>query len=244
MIALLLAMNVHAADPIEPAQLFLQANTDHEAGRHAAAAEGYQTLIDAGLASAPIHLNLGNALLRDEQLGEAIASYRAGLALNPRHADLTANLAYCRMQVADAVTPPGADPLQRTLLFWHHGLGRQEIRLAAGVCSVLFWLALAARRLRPGREWLTALCWGLGLPLVALVGSAVARAGWPTTVGVVLEPEISVYTSTTTDAVVRFKLHEGVESEVVEVRGEWAHIALSDGKRGWVERAGLAEIPR
>ncbi len=236
--ALSAASNLH----LEPEQLLVQANQAYENGNFAAAVKGYEALVQNGVQSGRVYYNLGNAFLRKGSLGRAIAAYLRASHYSPRDEDLRANLAFARRSTKDALDPPQTTALWRTLLFWHYSLGWSELCWSLGVTNVLFWCILGVRLLRKDSELLGWATWTLAIPLLALSGSWAFKTLAPRELAVVTSQELAVFAGTSQDSVLRFKLHEGSEALVLDQQGDWAMIALSDGKRGWVKRDQIEEV--
>ena len=223
------------------AEQFLLANQAYDEGDYIAAVEQYEALVAAGQGGR-VHYNLGNAYLRTGALGRAIVAYRRAEADLPRDGDLQANLSFARQAARDAIAPPAPSAVARTVLFWHYALSASELRLAAGVGNVMFWIALAARRIRPDAEvwrWAT---WGLGIPLFAVLGSLLAHQVWPDPTVVVIADQVEIRAGTDEDAVVRFTLHEGTEARRVDRHEGWSRLALADGNGGWVPDEAIAAV--
>ena len=92
--------------PFDPGAVFVNANAAYEAGDWERAVELYSALLAHGHGSARVHYDLGNAFLRNGELGRAIAAYRRSQALQPREQDLRANLEFARRATKDALAPP------------------------------------------------------------------------------------------------------------------------------------------
>jgi len=229
-----------------PAETFVQANQAYENGDPQTATRLYESLTVAasplsGAGSAQVHYNLGNAYLRQEQLGKAIASYLRSLKENPINEDLLANLHYARSHTTDDVTPRAPGPVVRTLFFWHFILGHRTIIHLFLVVNLIFWGLLTAR-LYFQKE---GLLWGRHLALavlLALGGSIMVRVFNPQKVGVVQPKVASVYAGQSPKSVIRFKLHEGTEVEVVAEEDSWVRISLPDQKQGWIPLSDVAII--
>lgn len=230
-----------ASAATDPALLFATANEAYEAGSWSAAAQAYQELAHERPGSADLQYDLGNALLRDGQLGAAIAAYRRSLHLDPRHRDALANLEFARRSAKDALAPPTPSPVTRTLFFWHHALSPRELLFSTLVANALFWILLIALLFRRRSEWLRWATILVAALLLLLAPSAAIHRFAPNRVAVVLPQEIDALAGTRDDAVVRFKLHAGSELRVLETRGEWLRIALPDGEQGWI-RAEHADV--
>ena len=225
----------------EAPEVFVEANRAYEDGEYQRAVELYRSLGESGTASGHLYYNLGNAFLRNGELGRAIASYRRSQVLLPRDEDVAANLSFARQTTQDALAPPVPSPVVSKLLFWHHGLSLPELRVAALVLNVAFWLLLGVRLLRPRAESLRWLAWLFLVPLLAVVISLGVRTARPSEVAVVVPQEIQAQSGPGRDAVVRFKLHAGTEVRLKERRDDWLRVVLPDGQQGWIE-ARYAEV--
>lgn len=200
-----------------------------------AAVKGYEALVQEGIEDAQLSFNLGNAYVRQGQLGRAIAAYRSSEKLAPRDQDVRKNLELVRAQVSDAVTPPGPSAIATTLFFWHFALSTRESLIVAVLANLGLFLVLALRRVGLARS-LTPFALPTFIVLELLfVPSWGVKALAPSDVAVVRVPEAQVHASHQSDAVVRFVLHDGAEARVTERNDTWARIELADGKQGWVE---------
>jgi len=224
------------SDPArDPGEVFVAANTAYEQGDYASAIRDYRELIDRGATSGQVHFNLGNAYLRNGELGRAIAEFRRGRRRLPRDEDMRANLAFARQTTRDAIAAPEPSPVLSTVLFWHYRLSRAELAMLAVVVSVVFWSLAILRLLKVDSE---VLGWMLMALLVVLLGTLGSLAGhhlFSGSVAVVVPQEIDAFTAPDTDSVVRFKLHAGTELPIKDEREGWLRIVLPDDQQGWIE---------
>ncbi len=217
-------------------EVFVNANAAYEANRFEEAASLYQKIIDNGYESGHLHYNLGNALLRNGELGSAIASYRRSLKLMPRDQDVMANLDFARKSTKDATAPPVPSAVQKTLFFWHYGLSRAELGTLFAGLNGLFWGVLLLRIFRRGSEILRWSTFTLLILVLVTGGSLALRHLRPEQVAVVIPQEIDVRSGTSDNALVLFKLHAGTEVRVVDRREDALRIELSeDNQGGWIE---------
>jgi hypothetical protein len=228
---------VAAGDPV---QALRRAHDAYEAGDYGAAIAGYRALVDSGYVHPLLHYDLGNAYLRHGDLGRAIASYRRASAGAPRDQDVKANLAYARKSARDAVAPPEAPVVWRTLFAWHFVLSRVEFWIAVIVLNALLW-SLLALRLWWRSEAVTWAAVVTGVLLAAGVTSLVLHELAPARVAVVVPRQVDARAANQNDGVVRFKLHAGSEVLVRDERAGWLRIVLPSGEQGWIE-AGQAEV--
>ena len=220
---------------------FLGANRAYEAGDYPQAIAGYEALLTKGAGGASVHYNLGNAYLRNGELGKAIASFRRSRNLAPRDGDVRANLEFARQTTRDALAPPEPSPVLSNLLFWHYGLSRSELATVLIFVNLLFWIVAALRLYHQRSETLRWVSIGSLLLLLAFGTSVFGRQVLSSPVAVVVPQEIEALTAPDTEAVVRFKLHAGTEVLVAEQRQGWVRITLPDGQQAWIEAA-WAEI--
>ncbi len=220
--------------PVGP-EAFLEANAAYEASDYGRAVRLYGQLIAAGYESGHLRYNLGNAYLRNGELGRSIASYRRSWLLLPRDEDVRANLDFARQTTQDALRAPGPSAVTRTLFFWHYGLSVAELKWTALGLNLVFWLLVALRLLKRNSEvlrWLTVL---VLVPLLAVVASLGLRLFDPAKVAVVIPQEVNAHSGPSDSEVVRFKLHAGSEVIVRDRRDGWLRISLPDDQQGWIE---------
>ncbi len=229
------------ATPFSRPELFIEANAAYEDGDYATAVRLYDSLVERGHDAGHLHYNLGNAYLRNGELGRAIASYRRAWLRLPRDEDVRANLDFARKTTQDALAAPGPSAVTSTLFFWHYGMSMSELERLALVLNLIFWLVLAVRLFRRNSEFLRWTTFLILIPLIAVLASLAVRAFDPQRVAVVIPQEINAQSGPEGDAVVRFKLHAGSEVELRGRRDGWLRISLPDGQQGWIE-AEHAEI--
>jgi tetratricopeptide (TPR) repeat protein len=97
----------HPSGKTNPADTFSKANAAYKKGDFKGAIKLYQEITVSGFASEALYYNLGNAFMKDGQLGRAITSYERAARLYPRDSDLKANIAFARGMV-DPPEPQGA----------------------------------------------------------------------------------------------------------------------------------------
>lgn len=217
-------------------EAFVNANAAYESGDFPQAIRLYERLIESGFENGHAHYNLGNAYLRNGELGRAIASYRRSLTFLPRDQDVRANLTFARKSAKDALAAPEPSAVERTLFFWHYGLSRAELGTLVVVLNALLWAVLILRIYRRASETLRWTFIVLLLLLLITGGSLAIRHFKPQQVAVVVPQEVDVRSGTTDTALVLFKLHAGTEVRVVDRREEALRIALPEaGRGGWID---------
>ena len=147
-------------------ETFLEANAAYEENDYDRAVLLYGRLVEAGYDSGQLYYNLGNAYLRNGELGRSIASYRRAWLRLPRDEDVRANLEFARQTTQDALAAPGPSAVSRALFFWHYGMSIAELQVAALALNLLFWLLVAIRLVKRRSEVLRWLTVAVLIPLI------------------------------------------------------------------------------
>ncbi|OGR68182.1 MAG: hypothetical protein A2081_02515 [Elusimicrobia bacterium GWC2_61_19] len=113
-------------------------NDLYKTGRYEEALEGYRNIIAAEPANPWAYYNAGNALFRLNRMGPAVLNYSRAFMLDPRSADIRANLDYALRQTGQTLAP---DNVPKALHYIYYLLAEREIKAAA---ILLFWLACLA----------------------------------------------------------------------------------------------------
>ena len=113
-------------------------NDLYKNGRYEDALEGYNKVTAQEPGNPWAHYNAGNALFRLNRLGPAVLEYSRAFKLDPRSADIRANLDFALRQTGQTLVPEG---LPRTIHYFYYLLSESEIKTAA---ILLFWLACLA----------------------------------------------------------------------------------------------------
>ena len=225
---------------LAPAAAYNQGNRLYARKDYAGATLAYRQALEAG-PNALVHYNLGNALFKSGKIGEAILHYRRARFLDPRDADIAANLAFARSYRVDKVlTVPS--PLARALDDAFHRLSFRESSLLAAACFLLAGLSLAA--------WVV-WRWRLSLAVTPLLAALwlfclVTRQAWSGEVGaapgVVVTPEVSAASGPSEEAKQILLLHDGTEVRIREARGDYLLVQLPGGTGGWIRKEAVERI--
>ena len=243
--ALMAAPRGQCDDRLSAPASFRAANAAYRQAHYDAAIAGYRAVLQEGVDSGALYYNLGNALLKREQHGEALWAYHKAAALLPRDADVQANLAYARSLLAAgdqaSLTPPR----------WARGLTLR------GLCSIEEWARLVVALL-----WLTAFCWMLAGWLPQLRAAARPMA-WVVTVSalwaatalgvqtwwtdgvptaITISDHVEVKFAPQANGTTYFTVAEGTVVRVLEHEGAWVHVRRADGRAGWIDARALRAL--
>ncbi|GBC60099.1 hypothetical protein DENIS_1043 [Desulfonema ishimotonii] len=240
--ALLFAFWGTAARADETTQAFLDGVRYYKAGEFSSAATAFGRVADAGVRNGKLFYNLGNAFLKNGDLGHALLWYERALRLRPDDPDLKFNYAYARSLTKDAGGGK-AGPIVRILFFWRYLLSPDTIRWIAIGLNLIFW-GIAAVRLVQRKKVLKA--YGAVCLTLALIFTLTAcyndyerthfRAG------VILSEKAPVRSGLSEDATELFVLHAGSRVRIDREKGDFFRIYFSEGKIGWVEKDRIGVI--
>lgn len=223
---------------------FFEGNAAYKAGRYADAATTYQSIHNAGLSGGALYFNLGNAHFKAGKLGGAVLSYERALRLQPRDADVRANLGYARELATDEPEPA---PVSERLAFpLAERATSGELALTVSILWWLLWSALTVRALLPRFGIAGArVASVLGVLLVMVGTSFAARLAHVDLVRpavVTATGETPVRFEPAQTGTQYFTLSEGVRIEVTEQRADWLQVRRGDGRRGWVPKDAVTEL--
>ena len=233
-LGLLLAGGAMASDA---ARTFMTGIDAYSKGEWPAAIAAFQRLVDDGSDSGALCYNLGNAYLKNDDLGHALLWYERALKRIPDDPDLRFNYDYALTLTKDAPAPK-TSPLLRILFFWKYQLSPATIRWCALILNAVLWTTLAVlavRRkhlLRPTTVLIAAAA--LIFTATALFNTVEAARMQS---AIILPKEVAVRSGFTETATELFVLHAGTRVRVERKSGDYLLIRYTEDKIGWVKRA-------
>ena len=226
----------------EHARQFLAAMEAYKAGDYTSAVTGLEAIAVGGVQNGQLYYNLGNAYLKNNDLGHAILWYERALNLLPNDPDLRFNFDYARSLTKDA-QDENPNPLARILFFWNYQLSAHAVILLALVFNLLFWGLALARRLFP-RRGLRYAALAAFIPAAILV-LTVAYNYYETaqqTRAIVLPEKIAVRSGLEPTSTELFELHAGAKVKIVKAIKGHVQIRFSEDKIGWIETGVVGRI--
>ncbi len=220
------------------AEVMAAANRHYEDARYDQAVADYKTILAAGIRNSDVYYNLGNAYYRQRDLGRAILNYRRAQWLEPRDADISANLRLARVQTVDRLDISGTAQAGFGQIvgrwFTLDEISFLLLALWLLICLCLS-LAILVPRYRRLWRWLIAACTVLLLVgLVTVVSHVYTRQQFPEAVVVAPKIDATSGPGPTDQYAVEFTLHAGAEVNLLERRLGWRRVALPGDLQGWV----------
>lgn len=223
-----------------PADLFNQGNQAYESGDFVGAVTLYDSAA-AGMTSAELLYNRGDARFKLGEIGRAIADYNRAYVLKPHDKAIHHNLAFARQFRPDK-TLTIENPLVRMFNNVLRLLDAATARVLAGLFFFLALGALALLFVRGGRlfGWL-ALGFG-ALFLYCFISAASWGAITSPERAVVVQPELTLRSGPGPEYKEIAVVHDGLEVMLREQRPGYVLIQIPGGDGGWVESASVEPI--
>ncbi|MBL8878598.1 MAG: hypothetical protein JNG88_05710 [Phycisphaerales bacterium] len=200
---------------------------------------------NAGVRSAALEFNIGNTYARLGDIGRAVLHYRRAERINPRGRSLQINLDQARQQVTPRLAWPNGSAGLFGMMAWAERTTLWERVFIAGGLSLAGWAALAIG-LRLRRSGATAA--GLVCVVISLIvaGSAAldlrAAALEPPAVLVTGDQVLRGGRGDGYEPVIKERLGAGVEVYVIDTRGDWCEVRLSNDICGWLPGSALERV--
>lgn len=241
-------VNTSAQEPVgqqEYNTIFFRANNSYREKKYDDAIQDYEKLISAGLRSANIFYNLGNAYLRTSTRGKAILYYERAIRMCPRDADIRSNLDFARSLVEGDAGQNVGRWYEKALFPLRGFLSTNEISffVCALYFGVMIFLALGVY-FRAQRKlfyyFAAVICVILIIVLPSFINS-VYESGFQEK-AVIMVKRTSARFEPNDDATVHFELYEGTVIQITRSREDWCQIKRQDGKMGWLKSDVLEAI--
>lgn len=230
--------------PDEAKALFEHGNAAYDRADYKAAIAAWQKLLDHGFGGQDVLYNLGTAALNDGDLGHAVLWLERARRAGGPSEDLEANLEAARSRQGDEVVGgTNGEPFLERLA----AASPTNLVCASFLVAWLggFALAFVFRVLRPGRRAIVGVLAGLlltaALPLGLLVFAHIYVAE-ALKDGVVLSQTMQAREQPSPQSKVSFEVHAGLKVRLLETEGAFVRIRLPNGRVGWAQKEGIAEI--
>ncbi|MEZ6131431.1 MAG: BatD family protein [Planctomycetaceae bacterium] len=250
---------VEADDLYTQATVAAQTDSAEAADLFTASAAKYQLLVDSGIHNALLYRNLGNAYLRSDRLGRAIANYERAARIDPDDPQLAANRQFAKslvksdMAASDdtstnehsmslAAIPGTLRTYNNTII---NVIGKRVIAWLLAVSSLVFWglhIVRATGRRFPAWKYSMAPL----LLLVTTLMSVLLATTDPSHAdsGIVITSQLTLHSGDgeTFDTVKTLETAQGHQVRILTTRGPWTQIQTHSGHVGWVDSESLERL--
>jgi tetratricopeptide (TPR) repeat protein len=240
--SLIILCSVRMTGASETARTFLDGIKDYKEDRFTEAAAAFSRIAGEGIKNGKLFYNLGNAYLKNGDIGNAMLWYERALKLLPHDPDLKFNYEYAQSLTKDEKGDKDL-PLFRILFFWKYLLSQAQIQWTAIIFNLIFWSLLAVRVIRRKNRFQTPgyviLTLGLIFTLTAVYNDYEANF---IKEAVILPAKVSIRSGLTVDATELFVLHAGAKVRIDKEKDDYIRITFSEGKIGWIKKSDAGVI--
>ena len=226
-----------SATATQSTRTFMDGTEAYRNGNWPAAIAAFESLADAGTDNGKLFYNLGNAYLKNDDLGRALLWYERALKRIPDDPDLRFNYNYALTLTKDE-RGERESPLLRILFFWKYQLSPSTVRWIAILLNAALWIALSVLVIRKKRLLRPSV---LLVAAASVVFSATAAFNYVETArirqAVILPEKVAVRSGFTESATQLFVLHAGTKVRVERETDTHLLVRYTEDKIGWVKKS-------
>lgn len=202
----------------------------------------FQQVIDRGVQSGPIYYNLGNAWLRAEEPGRALAAYYLAQRYLPLDPYIASNK---QIALAHHSPPESPTPIIEYVFFWQNSIGcREKIWCSVLLAVVTFIsgaIALWVRHRRLRRLTLTLLAFTF--IAVCSTGYDWYRFEWIRHAVITVEKAVPRKgNSEQYEPLFTTPVPFGTTVTVLDERNDWTRLRFASGQDGWLPKNHIIEF--
>ncbi|HWR82542.1 MAG TPA: tetratricopeptide repeat protein [Candidatus Deferrimicrobium sp.] len=241
----IITASVPRAGEVDYSETFARANRLYEQKDYTAAIEGYSEIQQAGVESASLYFNLGNAYFKAGDLGRAILYYHKARRLDPSDGDLLTNLEFAGQFSSVQMEGVQLNPIHS---FFVSLVDPYRIDVLAWVSSLCFVLFVGLLTVRLGLKITHfGIRFATMLALVMLTVSAGLttfkyRHEFLTRRGVIIAEEAPVNTGPSEQSGVELQGAPGLVVEILSETSDYYSVLFENKRRGWIKKDLIAEI--
>ena len=208
----------------------------YNSGDFKAAISAFSEIVDRGIVNGKLFYNLGNAYLKNNDIGHAILWYQRAFKLIPNDPDLKFNYNVALSRVKD-ISPDNRHPILKIIFFWQYLLSRSVIQWLGVFLNGIFWIVLTLQLIfrKTTFRWVRSMI----LPVLMIILLTASFNYYDDTYNknaVIIPPEISVRSGLSDDATELFALHAGSRVHVDKKKDGFLKIRFSKDKIGWIKK--------
>jgi tetratricopeptide (TPR) repeat protein len=219
----------------------------YTSGKFEQAIKSYEQILNNGFESVDVYYNLGNAYFKSNKFPWAILNYERASKLAPNDEDIIFNLQLANTFVVDKIEIIPEFFLNTWANSFNMFFSSNEWALLS-LLTFISGLALFLIFFLSGKVLARKISFWLGAVLI--IGSL-----WTFNISrkqkwmiqnepnaIVITPSVVVKSAPSETGTELFLIHEGLKIKVIDNRGNWRQIKLSNGSKGWVKETDFVII--
>jgi tetratricopeptide (TPR) repeat protein len=205
-------------------------------GDFQAAVSAFSEIVHEGIVNGKLFYDLGNAYLKNHDIGHSILWYQRAFKLMPNDPDLKFNTSVALSRTKD-MTPDNTHPILKIIFFWRYLLSRTTIQWLGVLLNGMFWIFLTLPLIlrKNTLRWVRDII----LPVMVIIILTASFNYYVDTYNkqaVIIPPEISVRSGLSDNATELFVLHGGSQVQVDTEKDGFFKIRFSKNKIGWIKK--------
>lgn len=225
----------------ERAKLLLDGAEHYKNGDFEAAVEAFLKITDSGIKNGKLFYNLGNAYMKNDDVGRAVYWYERALKLIPDDPDLRFNIDYAYSLLKDEKGDPSS-PVLNVIFFWKHKLSPFSVIWTAIILNCLLFALLTLRLFVKKISMMSIIF----VMFFSLVFTFTAFFNYYESAfmqkGIILPEKVPVRSGFTENSTRLFSLHAGTKVGIEQENQGYYKIYYSRGKIGWVSEKDIGII--
>ena len=200
----------------------------------------YESILKEGSTSYKLHYNLGNAYLKNNELGKAIYNYELANKLQPNNNDVKTNLKIATEKTIDKIESKenffiGAIKSGLVTSLSTNGWAWFSICSLTG-CLLFAFIFFVSNTLVLKRLgfFLSAISFVAFISSM-LLGYTALNDKQEVNFAIVINREARIHEEPSGTSKSKFSLHEGTKVSVLETNADWTNIKLENGNEGWLK---------
>lgn len=230
-----------------PADLLLQANQHYMSQEYEKAIQLYEQVISAGLESAQLYFNLGNAYYKTMDTPRAMLFFERAKLLAPHHEDIDFNIRVARQFIVDNIE----ELPQPFFVRWRTSvvnMAPADTWARISLAGFLAFLVLLGAFFFSPVSWVKRLTFWSAVLMITLSGFSFSfanrqkKALVERNYGIIFSPRVTVKSSPSTTGTDLFLIHEGLKVQITDSLNSWKEIRIPDGNKGWLPDSCVVRI--
>ncbi len=225
---------------------FDSANVAYNGKNYEKAISLYLQCLDEGYHDAFVYYNLGNAYLKNDQIGKAVLYYEKAHRLAPNNEDISYNLAFANSKTIDKVEEDMFF-LRRWTNSFVQLFSVQGWAILSIIFAGLFCLSFALFLIAKKSQWRVGLFFSMIVLAVCLlvsiiVGTVAQKRLKATNEVVITQLNVTVKSMPDESGTDLFSVHEGIKAKITDVADKWIEVKFANGEKGWIPEESAEKI--
>jgi tetratricopeptide (TPR) repeat protein len=200
----------------------------------------YESILKEGFVSYKLYYNLGNAHYKNNELGKAIYNYELANKLQPNNKDVKTNLRIANEKTIDKIESRenffiGAIKSELVNSLSTNGWAWLSIISLGGSLLLAFIFFTSNKLILKRIGFFVSSSLFVVFIFSMVLGFTAIKNKQATNFGIIVNREIKIYDEPTVSSKVKFNLHEGTKTSILETNVNWTNIKLENGNEGWIK---------